>query len=395
MKEELKLFLIRLWPIWLIIFGFPLMSFLIWIALPSSTLDVIVVDKTVPNNQYREHKSLFWIFDYLKIDKSTGKKYEAKTDYYGFFPNGKEDFGTVKDLKGKKPAEIDTLVSKNDLIYLADTYGVYRDDFDPDYDGTLSQKIYGGMDISEIQLISSAKAQKKTLIAEYNAMASPTPRLIRAEFERHMGVKWTGWVARFFDELDSLKNNELPQWLRKQYVEQHGKYDLTGPGIVFVKDSGEIEAFLSEKDFTNATPLIRTQKLNKAGFKLPELVPYPDWFDIVLIERDYQVISYFDIGPTLDGVQRLRSMGLPRFFPASIVRTVEGAKQYYFSGDYADFGGALGTPNFYGLPFFWRALYVATDYTDRKSFFWNYYYPLLSQILTEERKKHNKSLKED
>lgn len=391
MKEEFRLFLTRLWPVWLIIFGFPLISFLIWTALPSSPLDVIVVDKTVPNTQYREHKSLFWIFDYLKINKSSGESYNVEEDYFGFFPNGQKDFGIVKDLKSKRKTEIDSLVSKNDLVYLADTYGVYEDDFDPDYDGALSRKLYGGMDVSEIQLIASAKEQKKTLIAEYNAMASPTPLLIRAEFERQLGVKWTGWIARFFDELDSLENNELPQWLREQYVIQHGKYDLSGPGIVFVKDTGEIEAFLSGRDVVNSTPLIRTQKLNKAGFKLPELVPYPDWFDIVLIERDYQVISYFDIGPTVDGAKRLRKMGLPRFFPASIVRTKDGAKQYYFSGDYADFGGALGTPKFYGLPFFWRALHVATDYTDRKSFFWNYYYPLMTQILQEEKKKRSKS----
>lgn len=390
MKEELKLFLIRLWPIWLILFGIPLLSFCIWLIKPGSTLDILVVDKTVPNFQFREHKSVFWIFDYLKIKKSSDESYHAEEDYLGFFPNGKEDHGVIKDLRGKSESEITELVSQKDVIYIADTYGVYEDDFRKIVLGEISQKIYGGMNLSEIELISSAKEQKKTIIAEYNSMASPTSSLVRAEFERLMGVKWTGWIARFFDELDSVQNKELPRWLLSQYVEQHKQYDLAGPGLIFVKDSGEIEAFLYERDFINNTPMIRTQKLNKAGYKLPELVPYPDWFDVVLIERDYQVISYFDIGPTLEGVQKLRTMGLPRFFPASIVRTVDGARQFYFSGDFADFGGALGTPSFQGLPFLWRGLYVATDYTDRNSFFWNYYYPLLSQILDEEVKAKSK-----
>ncbi len=391
MKEELKLFLTRLWPLWLILFGLPILSFGIWLIKPSTTLEILVVDKTVPNFQYREHKSIFWVFDYLKIKKSSGEPYDKEIDYLGFFPNEKPDHGSVKDLKGKSDTEISDLVSKKDIIYLADTYGVYEDDFRKKVQGEISNKIYGGLTVPEVELIHSAKEQKKTLIAEYNSMASPTAPIVRAEFERLMGVKWTGWIARFFDELDSLQNDELPQWLLRQYVEQHNRYDLAGPGLIFVKETGEIEAFLIGRDFTNTTPMIRTQKMNKPGYKLPELVPYPDWFDIVLIERDYQVISYFDIGPTLDGVQKLRSMGLPRFFPASVVRNIEGARQFYFSGDFADFGGSLGTPNFQGLPFFWRGLYIATDYTDRNSFFWNYYYPLLSQILQEEQNNKKKS----
>lgn len=391
MKEELKVFLIRLWPVWLLLFGFPLLSFGLWMIKPEISLDILVVDKTVPNVEFREHKSLFWIFDHLKIRKSNGEPYVKETDYLGYFPNGKEDFGSSKDLRGKSADQIGELVSKLDLIYLADTYGVYENDFKEVEEGGANPLIYGGLRASEVELISSAKEQKKTLIAEYNTMASPTSPLVRAEFERLMGVKWTGWIARFFDELDSVQNTELPKWLLSQYVEQHENYDLTGPGIIFVKDSGEIEAFLFGRDFTNTTPMIKTQKLNKAGYKLPEQVPYPDWFDIVLVERDYQVISYFDIAPTVDGGQRLRSMGLPRFFPASVVRTIDGSKQFYFSGNYTDFGGSLGTPQFQGLPFFWRGLYVATDFSTRNGFFWNYFYPLMSQILDEEKKLKKKN----
>ncbi|AMQ56774.1 hypothetical protein [Algoriphagus sanaruensis] len=386
MKEELRIFLIRLWPLWFLIIGIPVISFLIWMILPYKNLEITLIDKTVPNQDYQEHGSFYWLLDHQKIRKNNGSLYSKDSDYLGFFPSGEADFGIKKDLSKKSKADIESLASKSDLVFFADTYGVYEDDFREDTDYRPSQKIYGGLDLKDIELLTKAKEFKKTVIGEYNVMASPTPTVVRSEFERLMGIKWTGWIARFFDELDSLQNPDIPKWMRDQYTLQHGEYPLKGPGMIFIEESGRIEALLHEEDFGNETPMIRTQLMNKAGFKLPELVPYPDWFDIVLIERDYNVISYFDINPSVSGIQKLRNMGLPRFFPAAIVREIEGAKQYYFSGDFSDFRYQLGSAKFYGLPFFWRGIYLANNYTDRRGFYWNYYYPLMDQIIEQIKK---------
>ncbi len=47
MKEEFKLFLSRLLPIVLILFGIPLISYLIWFFTPVKTLDILVLDMSV------------------------------------------------------------------------------------------------------------------------------------------------------------------------------------------------------------------------------------------------------------------------------------------------------------------------------------------------------------
>ncbi|MBC6369140.1 hypothetical protein [Algoriphagus sp. AK58] len=389
MKEEFKLFLSRLLPIVLILFGIPLISYLIWFFTPVKTLDILVLDKTVRDKSYQEHQGVFWVLDHSKYQNSQKEFYDKSADYLGFFPDDSPAYGTKKDLAGRTRASIDSLVSQKDLVFIADTYGVFENDFSRPPLENPSKKIYGGMDISEIHLINSAKQQGKTVVAEYNAMASPTPKPIRTEFENLMGIKWTGWIGRYFDELDTIQNGDIPGWMRIIYRKQHGAWDLSGPGLIFIKESGEMEAFLFNKDFQNKTPLIRTQKVNKHGFKLPQVVPYPDWFDVVLIERDYQVISYYDINPTPEGVQRLRSMGLPRFFPAVVYRQLGKGRQYYFAGDFSEVKGDLGSPRFSGLPFLWRSLYVTGDFTDRRSFFWNYYQPLLEQILEEARKSTN------
>jgi hypothetical protein len=389
MKIELKLFLTRLLPFILLVIGIPLISYLIWYSTPSQTAEILVIDKTVRDKTYSEHQGLFWTLEHSKIQSSTGGFYDKSKDYLGFFPNGTETRGEKKDLAGKSKSQIDSIVAQKDLIFLADTYGVFENDFDKPPVESPSKKLYGGLDISEIQLISSAKRQGKTVIAEYNSMASPTPKPIRTEFENLMGIKWTGWIGRYFDELDTVQNKDIPRWMINQYQIQHGKWDLIGPGLIFLKESGEIEAFIFNRDVLNKTPLIRTQKVNKHGFSLPQVVPYPDWFDIVMIERDYQVVSYYDINPTPEGLKRLRTMGLPRFFPAVVFRQLDKSRQYYFAGDFSEIKEDLGSPRFSGLPFLWRSLYVAADFTDRRSFFWNYYNPLLEQIIDEALESKN------
>lgn len=389
MKEELKGFLIRLWPLFLLFVGLPLFSFALWYLLPGKKLDILVIDKTVKDQSFQEHAGLFWSLNHLKYKKSDGEFYQIDKDYLGFFPTGKQDFGIAKDLKGKSQDEIRTLVRQQDLLYIADTYGVYEGDFSENKKEQITKKIYGGLDFPELQMIRMAKEEGKVVVAEYNSIASPTPKAIRTEFENLMGIKWTGWIGRYFDELDTLVNGDIPGWMIRQYERQHEIWNLSGPGLIFIKESGEIEAFVHTRDYENKIPLIRTQKINKHGFKLPEVVPYPDWFDVVMIERDYQVISYYDIAPTSQGLQRMRSMGLPRFFPAAIVRNFEKGSQYYFSGDYSDIRGDFGSHRFYGLPTLWRGLYVASDYTDRQSFFWNYYLPLVTQVLDKSKKESN------
>jgi hypothetical protein len=389
MKVELKLFLTRLLPFILILVGIPLISYLIWFSTPSQTAGILVIDKTVRDKSYTEHQGIFWTLEHSKIEKTDGGFYDPSVDYLGFFPNGKETFGEKKDLGGKSKAQIDSLVAKHDLVFLADTYGVFENDFTKPPVESPSKKIYGGMDLAEIQLISSAKRQGKTVIAEYNAMASPTPKPIRMEFENLMGIKWTGWIGRYFDELDTAQNKDIPRWMVRQYQNQHGAWNLIGPGLIFLKETGEIEAFIFNRDVLNKTPLIRTQKVNKHGFTLPQVVPYPDWFDVVMIERDYQVVSYYDINPTAEGLKRLRAMGLPRFFPAVVFRQLENSRQYYLAGDFSEIKESLGSPRFSGLPFLWRSLYVAADFTDRRSFFWNYYNPLLEQMIDQALETKN------
>ncbi len=381
-NEEFRLYSKRVLPLAVILLFLPLVSFLVWIFTPARQLEVVVIDKTVPNTEYREHQVIFWVLEHLKFQNKGQEFYRKASDYFGFHPDESPGFGVVKDFREKNETEIKTMVSGTDLVYVADTYGVFEDDFLENPSETPSKKIYGGLDRSDMILLSEAKAQGKTIVAEFNSMATPTPLAIRSEFQNLMGLKWTGWIARYFDELDTLRNRDIPDWLITQYLDQHGNtWVPAGPGLVFVHEDGKVEIFSDKVDYLSKIPKIRTQRINTHGFKLPEVVPYPDWFDIVLIERDYQVVSYYDIEPTVQGTDRLKAMGLPRFFPTVVFKDTGKGELYYFAGDFADHRSRLGSARFTGLPVLWRGFHLVTDHTDREGFFWNYYYPLFSRIL--------------
>ncbi|SFT49686.1 hypothetical protein SAMN04489724_1002 [Algoriphagus locisalis] len=392
LTQESIISLRRIFPFLFVLIFVPLFSYLLWLIYPSKELEVLIIDKTVPSDSYQEHQSIFWTLEHLKFKNSDGEFYQKERDYMGFYPDTSASFGTFRDFNQLSENEIVEKANELDVLFLTDTYGVFENDFKEGNSEEFSKKIYGGLNRGDINLLREVVAQNKTIVAEFNTMASPTSVGIRTEFENLMGIKWTGWIGRYFDQLDTTVNKNIPKWLISQYLEQHeNTWVSPGPGIVFVHENSTVEVFTNGVDYVGETPKIRTQRMNQHGFKLPEIVPYPDWFDVVLIERDYQVISYYDIDPSELGKEKLREMGLPRFFPAAVIKDIGGAQYYYFAGDFSDLKDSMGSPHFLGLPSLWRGFHLISNFNDRESFYWNYYYPLLSQVLekTYEKKKEN------
>ncbi len=382
LNEELKIYFRRILPLLILVLGLPLISFLIWLTSPDKNLEIVIVNKTVPNEEFREHQALFWSLNHLKYQTNDGNYYEKESDYFGFHPDKTDKRGISHDFENLSKAEIKEKAAKSDVIFFVDSYGVFEDDFSEIGTGEPSKKIYGGLSENDLALFREASNQDKTIIAEFNTMASPTSKQNRTEFENLFGIKWTGWIARYYEEMDSTSGSDIPVWFVRNYLKQHDSTWVNpGPGMAFVHEDGRVEALEFGADYQHQIPQIRTQLINKHGFNLPEVVPYPDWFDIVLIQRDYQVISYYDLDPTNEGSQKLREMGLPRFFPAAVSKITDKGDFYYLAGDFSDQNSELGSPHFAGLPYLWSGFHLVTNYKDRESFFWNYYHPLMKQIL--------------
>jgi hypothetical protein len=127
--EEFKVSFGRLMPLIFILVLIPLISSLIWLLYPSKKMEILVVDKTVPTDSYQEHRSIFWALEYLKFQNKEGEFYDEGKDYFGFFSDKTPSYGTSRDLRELSENEILETASNLDVLYFADTYGVYEDDY--------------------------------------------------------------------------------------------------------------------------------------------------------------------------------------------------------------------------------------------------------------------------
>jgi len=362
---------------------FPLWMWLAWLLTPKKKLVVGIVDKTVLNQSGQEHISLMWVLKHEKYVKANNDLYETKRDYYGFFPRKEEQF-KVKGLERFSASQLDQLSEDCDLAYITDAYGIYNNEWYHHQDVTeRSGIVYGGMSQQDLAFLLKMKQKKKLVITEFNCLGSPTSAAVRTGFENAFGMRWTGWIGRYFDVLDTTKNPELPKWLVNNYKMQHGgEWNFKKSGIAFVHDDDRVEILENETSLNDELPKILFTPQAQQYYGLPESIHYSFWFDVNIADSTInEVPATFNIDVNDKGRQVLARAGIPVSFPAIIHHAGNDYQFWYFSADFCDNPINVYTTYFKGIGFFRRMFYNTTDPAERRSFFWNVYKPLLTKIL--------------
>jgi hypothetical protein len=339
-----------------------LSPFWLWAIKETTPLDVLIMDKTVPDETYREHKGLVWLLNNEKYVKSNKEAYSLSDDYVGFIPKEQDQF-EIKELPDS--------LEKYEVIYLADQYGVYEEEFyGKNQLGKRSESLYGGLEISEVEQIEQALFQKagKTLIAEFNNFASPTTLDARLRISNLLNVNWSGWIGRYFSDLTS---NEVPVWVKEQY---EGDWKFTGSGLVFVNEDDFVYV-VEEKDMTKKGVPIKFTEKGKNFFKQELDSNYQYWFDLVEARTKEEILANFHL-PVKDHMKdQLQGLGIPVTFPAITLHRNAQYTSYYFSGDFAD---EAEVPSIYHT----RGLSLWKKYvSSRDSFYWKTYVPMMKFIL--------------
>lgn len=350
-----------------------------WYFQKPKPINAIIIDKTVLNTDGIEHKSYFWILNHERFVKNDTTSFDRALDYYGFFPKDDEKF-RIKDFEKLSDSSLMRIANSNDMIYYADTYGMYRNEWYGKFDPSERSRIlYGGLSSKELFLLKQFKEQKKLVIAEYNLFALPTSESVRKEAEIETKIKWTGWTGRYFDKLDTLQNTDLPNWVVRNYKKQNnGQWPFKNGGIVFNHANETIAVLEEDENLEMPTPIIQTKQEWGAYYNLPEKSPFTYWFDIVSYENKEEIKANYYIFPTVSGDSILKKHGLPNRFPAIIEQT-KPSKFYYFAGDFGDNPINYSSSYFDGISYF-KTLFYKNDYEDRRGFFWKYYKPLVSKI---------------
>jgi hypothetical protein len=337
-----------------------------WLILPR-TLRVVLVDKTVPFPNYREHAAIPWLLHAMKIRSSAGAFLDPARDYRGFDPTTK----TGHDLTADDLASADTLV-------VTDTYGVYEGDYArPGEHAALerSAKIYGGLSYAEAMAIDGFATRGGLVLAEFNTFASPTEPAARSRLEAVFGLRWTRWVARYWSDLQDV--NEVPRWVGAAYERVYGApFDLIGSGLVFVHEDGDIVVLRGKQDLDRD---VLTQERTPTGaeFGFPERGTFRYWIDVVEASGADVLYEHL-VHATASGETKLAAHGLPLRFPAMTRRGVA----YYFAGDFADSSLDLGSPERAWLLGYRqsRANGCGGAGSD-ESFFWGFYAPIMERLL--------------
>jgi hypothetical protein len=340
-----------------------------WIR-PARRLKVAILDKTAADVGRREHRSLMWILDHWKIHRSDGGRYLAERDYAGFFPGEQGAFHIDPNLKAYEGA---------DLIYVADTYGVYTEEWYRTYSGERSAKIYGGLERDEFRAIQSGLHPGSTLVMEFNSFASPTSKPIRHACESLLGVTWTGWIARHFDDL--REGGEVPPWAIRNYVTQyHRPYLFRGPGYVFVGEDDRVVFLVDGPDAVGhgVRVIPQWEGIQQVGWRWS--APYHYWFDLVAERPGTQVLARFQFPMTAQGKSTLQAEGIPMDTPAITYRMEGAIARYYLSEDAADTAQHLRFFEASGYPTF-RAWTVREQWQDDRAFFWRIYVPFMDRVL--------------
>jgi hypothetical protein len=248
------------------------------------------------------------------------------------------------------------------------------------------------MSSQDVDLLRDMKDKHKLIITEFNTIGSPTNADNRNKFEKLFGLHWTGWTARYFDRLDTTINKELPRWLIHNYKSQHEqKWPFHKAGVAFVNNSDQVVILEDSTHLNNPVPQIISYVYGRENFGLPAKMKYPFWFDVISPDLSINhVVSRFDIGVNSKGAEELKKYNIPPTFPAITMHRQKDYEFYYFSGDFCDNPISMPSSYFKGIGFFKPLFYDSDNPVERKSFFWNFYRPLLTNIFEDRVLKNRK-----
>ncbi len=364
MNARLRFFLTRILPALALLAIYEWGPHWWWLARTGTPAKILIVDKTVPFRNYREHAAFTWLLHNLKITTPSGDPYREESNYLGYDPNQKVGHDLTADD-----------VQDADAIFFGDTYGVYVGDYKRPGDVAAlerSQKIYGGISREEATLLDAYAQKGGTLIAEFNTFASPTEDAPRAQMEAIFGAKWTHWVARYWEDLSN--DEEVPQWLRRDYLRRYGvELEHKGSALVFVHEDDDIVALRPGEDID--ADVMTMEKTSAGDASWPKTAHYVYWFDVVELTTGTSVYDY-RVETTDAGAKKLAEHKLPVKFPA----VIHAARNtWYFAGDMIDTAAEKGDPERAGL-LTWRR-YTRGSIGADGSVLWGFYFPILEDLI--------------
>lgn len=345
-----------------------------WQLEPYKDINMYILDKTVADNSYREHRGLMWVLNANKYTLGGDKPFDYAADYYGIYPTADHQY-SIKSLPSN--------LNNADLIYIADTYGVYTDEKE-ELNSEAEQVVFQNGGITKDDISSIKKAlydDHTTLVAEFNTFGSPSGQSEKEEMYDLMGFRWSGWIGRYFVDLEA--DFEIPDWAVENYEKQYGtSWAFDGEGYIFVKTDGSIVVLESKKDVKASGLKIHFNRRQKAYFGVEEDVYYSYWFDIIEPYEQTDILATYKLKLTDEGMKKFEQISNTTEFPAVVKYKTDKYTSYYFAGDFSDMSQVTAFYKFYGLDWI-KKIFAFDTRSNDVPFFWKVYVPMMKTILAE------------
>jgi hypothetical protein len=340
-------------------------------AKPEVPLRAVVVDKTVPLPDYREHKGFMWLLNQQKYRKPDGSAFAYDRDYYGLFPG--PDAGNGRGVETFETKEWRGEGATPDLVYVTDTYGA------PTYN--VNGVGYGGLTTEDADALQAAAQAGAMLVMEFNTLQDPTSDEVRARVESTLGVRWTGWIGKYVNDLAGGAN-EVPSWARAAYEADQGDWTFEGAGVVLAHEDGRVVVLTEGGELGERGNRVRFTSEGEAWSGVSRPTYYNYFFDIVEPANGAEALAYHELDATPAGLAMLEAAGLEARFPAVLRSVSETNVSYYFAGDFADLEVASKWDRYAGWERF-KAFLTRSRKDDLESFYWRVYVPMMKAVLRE------------
>lgn len=354
--------------------------FIGWHIKPSRVMNVAVLDKTVlsyaedddivKDTVYRKHQGLFWILNQQKYIKTDGTAYDYKQDYYG--PKLNDEGEADEDVKLK------SIKTKPDLLYLADAYGLGNDTYGYFNGGSPKN---AGISNDDLSVITYAYGSGAPIIGETTLFSSPLSDSVYSQLTSLFGVTPKKWIGRYIVDLEDF--TDIPDWAPPMYEQQEGvEWRFTGPGILLVSSEGKIIILEQNTDFSSKDLLkIYINDKYKSEFSGCADCDFYNWFELVDANYGTETIATFDFDLNAVGMEKIKEISKTPRFPAIIRKSEKNRPPvYFFSGDFNDYVNG----DRYGRFLFANQLFKLLSFDrqgDISNFYWNFYNPLMRNIL--------------
>lgn len=353
------------------------LPFLYWKTLPPKPLSLFVIDKTTAID-FREHRSLFWLLHHWKyVNPLTNTFYNPEKDYYGYFPQD-STFSTVAKLQ----------LNQTELLYIADTYGVYRYPMNYlSYERLLPEHYipiqleYGGLSGQEMDAIETYNSLGRTTIAEFNTLQDPQLEdwPTQRRLERLFGVHYRGALGRYYDDLGTAA-----RWMRDLY-EKHARtpWKFSGRGIIIVVNrklgDDRPEVVVLESGDLAHTPVFIRNTDHSLLWGTEDEIPYYYFFEYLDVDSAARVIAQYEIQCNITGAHKMNAAGLPLTFPA-VILSDSTERNIYFAGDFADNSVETMLTEYWNIEFLLTKMFSFYFVSDQTRFFWKFYLPMMENV---------------